>query len=269
MTDDRVGTLGKLARAISGTDCRRLSAYSALWAHLRSGEPDWLLRCIAWPSGTPLADRKDIACEACEHLLLKCSELPATTWPTDDDAGRWCAVVLRNFMRARLRSLQRRNRARTDRWSTQEGPTVAHAVPGVINEAVKLLEREIVASTRPCFAESVVQAFRCFMLHRLGADSDEVPTCKREREALYQRRRRGKLAAQKAYANLGIRGLEPEIDAILRLILEEGRAKPRSPQQTHRRSESRATTGTHDAGRALPLMAQARPALAVSKPTPP
>lgn len=197
----------------------RSQATDALWDHLNDWAPRWLLRVTAWPTWLSIPERADIARDACAHLVLRCCSRDVRIHGMAHDVSAWACTVLRNYVQGQLRKVRKRpgpEGRSVDDGSEPHGGGMSN---GDLEEAVVLLESEIVAMALPRFAAGVRHMFHCYLAHRLGVASEPAIGSRRERELLYLHRHRGKVAALKAYQRLQGRGLDPGVEGALRALL--------------------------------------------------
>jgi hypothetical protein len=219
-SDTREEELERLIVAVMDADAAEQSqAAAALWAQLNRWVPRWLLRTTSWPQWLSSAERTDIVGDACAYLVLRCSSRDTRVHQVVRKPGGWAFKVLRNYVRGQVRASRRRHDR--EHRSGDEAPE-ANCEPGrtrKLEEALVLLEGEIVAMARPRFATSMRQMFRSYVTHRLGVRAAEWTTSQRERKLLYLHRHRGKAAALKAYVSLQAKGLDPDVESAVRALL--------------------------------------------------
>jgi hypothetical protein len=261
---EALSALPALDAATEARASRRLFDLLVTWA------PRWLMRSVAWPSTMLGAEKSDLAWEACEHLVIvSVSGDAAFSGCSERAAVAWCCTVLKNYVGGRLRKARRQEASRSQLQNAFDVRTAEPEEPPLhgIEDACRLLQAEISAGTRPIFVDSVLRSFHHFVAHRFGlAQSpsqdlglDTVLSLPPSKLVEYQWRRRGKVAAEKAYSRLRRSRLDPMLEATIRCLLDDTRgrslAATKTPCGTVRSSPQRANQTRQRTGEQL-----ARPA---------
>ena len=197
-----------------------------LFGELSKHVPTWIRDSPGQPARVPSAELDDVVTHATEHLVLAVLRGSSPfRGSTEAEARGWCRKVVRNSASGQWRKYRRQQAARIELVPSNHATASNCEAERLLAAAITVLEYEIIQKTRQSFVRTVREAFRCFIEGRLGASEGETPLTgqpvleSRRRWLLYQRRRRGKQAAQRAYARLASQGIDDELASVMLVLV--------------------------------------------------